>query len=318
MAYDGICVKCGKCKGVCPTYRYTKREDLSPRGRMHLAEIVDRGIELNTSYQAETCFLCGACEEVCPQRVRIKDRVIGLRSRSSNLTLTNLKLGFIRFISNQPELRLMGKKSKMAFFPGCIYPVINGGLVEKVAGYISDIEGGVTVITGVCCGFPFRVYSKNYRFDEKVFEGYDCVVTICATCSSELKRRLGKERVIDFVEFIGVNRDYFRSKYRGIGRFTFHYPCHLVRGIMSKKEVDRIIGYVAGKDYAPMDEVICCGFGSGNLASLMDVAVDRIISMARSSELITVSCPSCNISILRAKYRGAKPIKVSHIADIFG
>ncbi len=317
MAYDGICVKCGKCKGVCPTYQYTKREDLSPRGRMHLAELVDRGLSLNISYQAETCFLCGACEEVCPQRVRVREKVIELRARGFGVVLTNLKLGFIKFLSYQPKKRLLGRKSRVAFFPGCVYPAIDGKLVDKVAGYISGITGGVTVITGVCCGFPYRVYSKNYPFDEGLFEGYDYIVTICATCGSELKNRLGKDRVLDFIEFLYVNRDYFRSRYKGLGRFTFHYPCHLVRGIMSKKEVDRTIGYIAGSDYLPMEEPICCGFGSGNLTSLMDLATDRIIGMTKGSEFITVNCPSCNLSILRAKYRNATPVRVIHIGDIF-
>ncbi|MGB9808054.1 MAG: 4Fe-4S dicluster domain-containing protein, partial [Thermosulfidibacteraceae bacterium] len=117
MAYEGICVKCGKCKGVCPTYGILKREDLSPRGRVHLATLVRDGIDVDFEYSASTCFLCSACEEVCPQRVKILDHILLLRSRLSY----PVKLSVLKLLIGGTRVTSFGLNSGVAFFPGCIY-----------------------------------------------------------------------------------------------------------------------------------------------------------------------------------------------------
>jgi len=63
------CIKCGKCIPVCTIHNVNADEVTSPRGFIDLLGAYERG-ELDLDKQAkdifESCFLCNACTEVCP------------------------------------------------------------------------------------------------------------------------------------------------------------------------------------------------------------------------------------------------------------
>lgn len=66
------CVHCGLCLSSCPTYIVTGLEVESPRGRIHMAKLVNEGrSELTPAIQQhwELCLQCRACEAVCPSGV---------------------------------------------------------------------------------------------------------------------------------------------------------------------------------------------------------------------------------------------------------
>ncbi len=75
------CVHCGLCLNYCPTYRVTRLEPESPRGRIYLARAVAEGrLELNDDVieHWDYCLACRTCEAVCPSGVpygRIIERV---------------------------------------------------------------------------------------------------------------------------------------------------------------------------------------------------------------------------------------------------
>lgn len=76
------CILCGRCLQVCPLFKATGREELSPRGKFFLARTVseqmaggasgrgDKGLALSPGTAADLaglCLSCGRCEKVCPQ-----------------------------------------------------------------------------------------------------------------------------------------------------------------------------------------------------------------------------------------------------------
>jgi len=63
------CIKCGKCIPVCTIHQINPDETTSPRGFIDLLGAYQRGnLELDKTAKDifESCFLCTACTEVCP------------------------------------------------------------------------------------------------------------------------------------------------------------------------------------------------------------------------------------------------------------
>ncbi len=68
----GLCVHCGFCLNVCPTYHDLGVETDSPRGRIALMRGLDSGrIEWSPRVQQhfDQCLQCRACETACPSKV---------------------------------------------------------------------------------------------------------------------------------------------------------------------------------------------------------------------------------------------------------
>ncbi|MCL6610745.1 MAG: (Fe-S)-binding protein [Peptococcaceae bacterium] len=72
------CVRCGQCRYVCPVLAEAGREPASPRGKVYLAGLLQKG-EISPGRQAERilslCLTCGACAAECPSGLPV-DRII--------------------------------------------------------------------------------------------------------------------------------------------------------------------------------------------------------------------------------------------------
>ncbi len=72
------CIKCGKCIPVCTIHNVNADEVTSPRGFLDLLGAYQRGdLELDKTAKDifESCFLCTACTEICPNDLPV-DMVI--------------------------------------------------------------------------------------------------------------------------------------------------------------------------------------------------------------------------------------------------
>jgi glycolate oxidase iron-sulfur subunit len=92
LAGADLCVKCGACLPVCPTYGLNRDEADSPRGRVGLMQGLARGALSPTAALAahlDGCTNCRACETVCPAQVPVERVVDAARAmlRSAGLPL---------------------------------------------------------------------------------------------------------------------------------------------------------------------------------------------------------------------------------------
>lgn len=78
-----LCVACGLCLPVCPTYRLTRDENESPRGRLSLIRALASGQLAPDQLLAEhlhRCTLCLSCESVCPANVGFEEQMSQARN----------------------------------------------------------------------------------------------------------------------------------------------------------------------------------------------------------------------------------------------
>ncbi len=71
------CLKCGMCQPVCPTFKVTRMERHTPRGRVQMVKHYlegDLSITRGLQEALTSCILCESCAAACPSGVRL-DRV---------------------------------------------------------------------------------------------------------------------------------------------------------------------------------------------------------------------------------------------------
>ena len=117
------CVHCGFCLPSCPTYRLTKRERSSPRGRIWLMNQVSIGnLELlDPIFEEEMslCLNCRACEAVCPSGVKYGEILEASRSQIEAHRETPLKeraargLAFNALFGNMKRFRAASSVLKL-------------------------------------------------------------------------------------------------------------------------------------------------------------------------------------------------------------
>ncbi len=77
------CVRCGRCRSVCPTFALLSREWAVARGRVALVRALEEG-RLEPTRRLEdhlsTCLLCMACEEVCTNEAPVVELVEAARA----------------------------------------------------------------------------------------------------------------------------------------------------------------------------------------------------------------------------------------------
>jgi glycolate oxidase iron-sulfur subunit len=78
------CIRCGLCLSVCPTYRPTRQETKSPRGRIALVKnMIEGGLDpASTIFRQhmDLCLQCMACHTVCPTGVSAGEVVARTKS----------------------------------------------------------------------------------------------------------------------------------------------------------------------------------------------------------------------------------------------
>lgn len=114
------CIHCGLCLPACPTYLATGLEAMSPRGRVHLIDLLGRGeidIADGAGEHLESCLGCLGCQTACPSGVqygKLLDQVRPYLASSRPRWLRSfVRLIFARLL---PDYRLLRRVSALLRF----------------------------------------------------------------------------------------------------------------------------------------------------------------------------------------------------------
>lgn len=235
-----------------------------------------------------------------------------------------------------------GARGKVAYFAGCF---MNWGYADAARGTcLALARAGFQVESPevVCCGVPHRVYGdaeaalELARKNVTALEGYDAIVSDCASCGAALKEyahlladdpafaaraQWVSARVADVSEFL-VKQGFDRPEGRIPLRVTYHDPCHLVRGQGVKAQPREVLRSIPGVELVEMAGAdACCGSAGSFCVTHPELSqavgstkAENIV--ATGADAVVTACPAC-LSQLRAmlKARGAST-KVVHLSEL--
>ena len=235
-------------------------------------------------------------------------------------------------------------RGRVAYFAGCIMNWGYPDVAEATCRTLAAIGFQVEVPAVHCCGMPHRVYGEEEaarrlaRQNLEALEGYEAIVTDCASCGAALKgygEVLGEDqaleerartlagKVLDVSQFL-AQRGLPTLRESTPLRVTYHEPCHLVREQGVKAEPRQLLKAIPGLVLVEMRGAdVCCG-GAGSfcvthpeLAAKVGAAKVESI-LATRAEAVASGCPSC-ISQLNAllRERGVS-LRVCHPIELLG
>lgn len=200
------CVRCGSCKALCPTYDEDSLETMVARGRLALLSAFSSGQILSSQILNDrifSCTLCGACTDLCPPGVDIKEVMYHGRSL---LKKTDKKRKYLRFFTNfwtkQPKLsfKLLNMTQNLLFpylFKKGVLP-FNPEFPERQLKEalhvitVSKKKGRVAVFTGCTVNFLYP-YLGESLINVLHGLGFEVILPAGEVCCGAPLRALGLE-----------------------------------------------------------------------------------------------------------------------------
>ena len=325
------CIECFSCLSSCPavgasTYagptaiRQQQRLNLDPRDKAdRVEEAVEKGLF--------SCTTCHKCVEVCPKgietprkaveklRAQAAARGLSLPAHKSLAALIESTGRSVErkeptFLERVPDvIEPEGEvRSTVGFFVGCMF---NARVVQPALDAMDVLRrNGIRVIipkTQVCCGSPlirtglvgFIPELQERNIKAFVDAGVDTVLTMCAGCGSTLKNDYDTPfRVADITEFLVETG--FEEPAKVPGTYTYHDPCHLLRG-QHIKEQPRVLLRSAAETFVELAPR-CCGAGGGvksgkpEEAARIGAVRAEMVRETKADYIMTV-CPFCEFHL---------------------
>ena len=313
------CVKCGRCRTVCPPQKVEGWESSGPRGRMLMALGMAYGLEPSNSLITSilTCTTCQQCVTECPSGADPHQVTRAARRKLVELGHTAPHQVEMQERINNTGNSLGDRSSRTAwltetqvpgdsgyvYFAGCLASYRSQSTAAATYGILKRFGVGF-LEDEQCCGSPlFRLgldvsdlIAHNSRQIKAA--GAHTVIVGCAGCYSMLKEQYQGFDVLHLSEFLGERLDEISAGRLDIS-VTYHDPCHLGRahGIYDapRKVIEEICTLVEMD--ASREKASCCGGGGGvrlgypKLSGSM--AGELKENIPDGVDYVVTSCPLC-------------------------
>ncbi|HJK54313.1 MAG TPA: succinate dehydrogenase/fumarate reductase iron-sulfur subunit, partial [Methanocorpusculum sp.] len=325
------CIECYSCVSSCPAFaaseyagptimRQEQRLNLDPRdGGDRVEEAIAKGIF--------ACTTCHKCVEVCPKGIATpRQAVEKLRAEAAKRGLSlpahkalarlvedtgrSVERKETPFLERVPDvIEPEGEvRATVGFFVGCMF---NGRVIQPALDAMEVLrKNGVRVVIPkdqVCCGSPlirtglsgFVPELMQRNIAAFVNAGVDVVLTMCAGCGSTLKNDYNTPfRVADITEYLCEIG--FVPPAKVAGTYTYHDPCHLLRGQGISEQPRELLRSVA-ETFVDLP-ARCCGAGGGVKSGMPEEAaaigaVRAEMVKATGADFIVTVCPFCEFHL---------------------
>ena len=313
------CVRCGRCRTVCPTQKVQGWESSGARGRMQMAMGLASGLERSEGLVKGilTCTTCQQCVHECPsganplhvtQAARKKlvafgDTAMHQHVMQDRITRTGNSLGD----ESSRTLWLVEPgvpgQSEFVYFTGCLASYRQQS--TAAATYEILKKFGVGLLNDEqCCGSPLvrlgldatDVIEHNIRQINTM--NARTLITGCAGCYSMFKEYYAGVNVIHFSEFL--EKRMYQIPLGGLDlTVTYHDPCHLGRSCNIYDAPRSIIEHICDLVEMSMakEKAQCCGGGGGvrlgypHLSAA--ITTELIQNIPNGVDYVITSCPLC-------------------------
>jgi glycolate oxidase iron-sulfur subunit len=229
-------------------------------------------------------------------------------------------------------------KTKVASFRGCGMEMMFPEAAAQTRGILRTTTR-LVVKNNVCCGLPHLAHGLRGEFlalareNIRLFEDVEVVVSDCASCGATLKHLSSffeddpawrdraaafSGKVMDLTEYLAKVGYEPRQKTDAV--FTYHDPCHLVRGQGITKQPRELLK--AAGSFVEMKEAdVCCG-GAGSFHIDYPDAAGQILEKKRlniektGAVVVVTGCPGCLIQLTKAAKASGGKFKAMHISQV--
>lgn len=287
------CDHCGACRAVCP-FLDKYRLDLGRLGEL--------------SKLAYHCFLCGRCNEVCPQGLSGKELMLSLRRRQVQQAGGRLQEGgYEGLIKEKLHYQYrnysgISAETKRVVFAGCSFPSYYPETCRKLGERMR--RHGVPIVYD-CCGKPVEELGMKEEADRIGREidsmlrqaGVEEVIMVCPNCMDHLRPYL-TPRVRTVYEILEQWGEELPGK--EFRRREFFLPCP----DRERREWLAQIQRLTGGGAMPIEGEGCCGLGgcaAGKEPEISAGAGERLVR--KGYQEFYTYCASCSGKFARGKIR---------------
>ncbi len=252
------------------------------------------------------------------------------------LATQNLRDRYPELIPKKGE----ANRSPVAYFHGCAANYFDDGVGDAVIAVLRKHGIEPDLPPQRCSGTPIETYGhrglakEGARLNLKSFDGYDTVVTGCASCTLMLKdypklfagdpeegaAEAMAARVKHISEFVARSSVAPPAARKGSEsrKVTYHSSCHL-RAAGVSREPRQLLAAIPGVEFVEMPDADRCAGGAGtylvkNFATSQQIMERKRHAVEESgAQVVATSCPACMIQ-LRTGLPGS--VEVKHVAQL--